>query len=110
MKGVRYAPVRYKVCCIDGWRWRSGYAVHLPSHPAVRVCVTRRSGERWCVDQYDTGYAMNAFSAPSRAGAVRLLLKALPKLVAGGAYAKRLQACARMIRRARALGGQPARG
>ena len=98
----RYAPIRYKVCCLHGWHWRTGYAIQLPAHPAVRMCANKQ-GQEWRIDNFDTGFAM-PFGGRSRAKVVRILLEALPRLLAGGRFTQRVKRCAPMIRRARALG------
>lgn len=104
---IRFAPLRYRVLCIDGYRWRDGYAIDLPGHPGLRFCTAQLCG-RWIVDHYDTGMGLaDAGAWSSRRLAAIALLAHAPALTAGGRLAKRIKAAARWIRRARAKGRAP---
>jgi hypothetical protein len=99
----RLARLRYKICCWDGWRWREGYAIRLPRHPHVRICVRKLYG-RWAFDSYDTGFALGRLGDHrTLEQALRALKERLPWLLAGGRWTKLLKP-QRAIRRARALG------
>lgn len=101
---IRLARLRYKICCWDGWRWREGFAVHVPRHPHVRICVRRLYG-RWAFDSYDTGFALGCVGDHrSRKEALRALRRWIPRLIAGGRWTKLMNAPRRAIRRARQLG------
>jgi hypothetical protein len=100
----RLARLRYKICCWDGWRWREGYAIHLPRRPHVRICVRKLFG-RWTFDSYDTGFALGRLGDHrTLEQALRTLKKRLPWLLAGGRWTKLMNNPGRAIRRARALG------
>lgn len=98
-------PLRYKVACFDGWRWRDGYAIRLSRYPHLRFCVTNYGGgPDWSVDYYDTGQGLPSCRSSSREQSIRLLMEKLPVWLRGGKFTKMVRLQGKWIRRCISFG------
>lgn len=106
----RFAPLRYRILIVDtirngrlvnAWRWRQGYAIHLPSHPRLRFCCWQ-DGAWWRLDHFDTGLSCTVRipPKPSRGALLKVLLANLPWITRGGRITQRVRRHATAIRQA----------
>lgn len=106
----RFAPLRYRILIVDAirngrlvtvWRWREGYAIHLPSHPRLRFCCWQ-DGAWWRLDHFDTGMSCTVHIKPRRTRSVlvKALLAELPWITSGGRITQRVRRHAGAIRQA----------